>query len=46
MEKQTELKVIIRASVVLDKDFKEVVKLADEARKEYGCNCTLIINKI
>lgn len=37
MEKQNEL---------LDSDLKNIVKLAEDARKEYGCNCTLIINKI
>ena len=46
MEKQNELKVIIKAQVVLDSDLKNIVKLAEDARKEYGCNCTLIINKI
>jgi len=43
MEKQNELKVIIQTTAILNNDIRNAVKIADEIRKEYSCNCTLII---
>ena len=45
MEKQNELKVIIQTTAILNNDIRDAVKIADEIRKEYSCNCTLIINQ-
>lgn len=45
MEKQTELKVIIQTTAILNNDIRDAVKIADEIRKEYSCNCTLIIKQ-
>ena len=39
----SELKVVIQTTAILNNDIRDAVKIADEIRKEYSCNCTLII---
>lgn len=45
MERDGTLKVVIKANVVLDDDLKQLVKLADDIRKEKGCECLLVVSK-
>lgn len=40
------LEVYIKMSSSSTKDIKELVKIADEIRKEYRCDCTLILKKL
>lgn len=46
MERKPEVKVIIKGQVVFNENIKELVKMADDIKKEYGCDCTLILSKL
>ena len=45
MENSSELKVVIQTTAILNNNIRDAVKIADEIRKEYSCNCTLIIKQ-